>query len=127
LRTVELLHSGSTRVEVLVAPPTQQQGLGAQRLVELDLGPLLAVFVPNLVEPAAVPEALLAGGVLDDSVERDVLAHDDLSHFGSPSFALSVTTDVDTATSKKWAPANRPVRPSAGGYTRWKRDKVRWG
>src|SRR5207244_11590257 len=26
--------------------------------------------------------------VLDDSVERDVLAHDDLSHFGSPFMAL---------------------------------------
>jgi hypothetical protein len=32
-----------------------------------------------------VPEAFVTGGVLDDSVERDVLAHDDLSPVGSPS------------------------------------------
>src|SRR5580704_4273933 len=38
----------------------------------------------SCADPAAVPEALLAGRVLDDSVERDVLADDDLSHFGSP-------------------------------------------
>src|SRR5712691_12976191 len=109
-RTVELFQSGSTRVEdttylgrlfnlsasspfpewpprgeELVAPPTQQQGLGAQRLVQRDLSPRFAVLVPNLDEPTAVPEALLTGRVLDDSVERDVLADHDLSHFGSPS------------------------------------------
>jgi hypothetical protein len=33
--------------------------------------------------PAAGPEAFVTGRVLDDSFERDVLAHDDLSHFGS--------------------------------------------
>jgi hypothetical protein len=43
----------------------------------------LAVLVPNLKESAAAPEALLTGRVLDDSVERDVLADHDLSHFGS--------------------------------------------
>ena len=32
--------------------------------------------------PAAEPEALLTGRVLDDSVERHVLADDDLSHAG---------------------------------------------
>src|SRR5512142_1432698 len=31
----------------------------------------------------AGPDAFGTGRVLDDSVERDVLAHDDLSHFGS--------------------------------------------
>ena len=36
------------RGEELVAAPAQQQGLGAQRLVELDLGPRFAVLVPNL-------------------------------------------------------------------------------
>jgi len=48
------------------------QGLGIQRLGELDLGPRFAVLVQKLVEPAAVPDALLAGQVLDDSIERDV-------------------------------------------------------
>src|SRR5580693_4731225 len=75
------------RGEELVAAPTQQHGLGAQRLVEQDLGRLFAALGPKLADttdPAAVPEALLAGRVLDDSVERDVLADDDLSHFGSP-------------------------------------------
>src|SRR6266480_5154570 len=33
--------------------------------------------------PSRGLEAFVAGRVLDDSVERDVLAHDDLSHFGS--------------------------------------------
>jgi hypothetical protein len=37
----------------------------------------------------AEPEALVTGGVLDDSVERDELAHDDLSHFGPPSSPLA--------------------------------------
>src|ERR1700733_13392785 len=47
--------------EVLVAPPAQPQGPGAQRPAELGLGPRFAVFVPNLAEPAAVPEAFLTG------------------------------------------------------------------
>jgi RNA polymerase sigma-70 factor (TIGR02960 family) len=33
--------------------------------------------------------------------------------------------DADTATSGKWAPSNRPVRPSAGVHTGWTSDKVR--
>ena len=68
------------RGEPLVAPPAEQQGPGAQRLVELDLDPRLAVPVPDVAEPAAEPETLLTGRVLDNSVERDVLADDDLSH-----------------------------------------------
>jgi RNA polymerase sigma-70 factor (TIGR02960 family) len=39
--------------------------------------------------------------------------------------ALSATTDAGAAAPGKWAPANRPVRPSVGAYTRWKRGKVR--
>src|SRR5450755_1917587 len=70
------------RSEPLVAPPAQQQGLSAQRLVERELAELRAVL--DQADPAAGPEAFVAGRVLDDSVERDVLAHDDLSHFGSP-------------------------------------------
>ena len=41
----------------------------------------------------------------------------------APIFAKAVD-DADTATSGKWAPANRPVHPSAGVYTEWKCDKV---
>src|SRR5262249_6249948 len=96
------------RCEPLVAASTQQQRLGAQRLVVSDLGPRFAVSVPNLAEPAAAPEALLTSRVLDDSVERDVLADDDLSHFGAPFVVLSVTTDVDTATLGKWRPPTAP-------------------
>jgi RNA polymerase sigma-70 factor (ECF subfamily) len=33
--------------------------------------------------------------------------------------------NTDTATSRKWAPINRPVRLSAGVHTKWKCDKVR--
>jgi hypothetical protein len=50
-------------------PQPQQEGLGAQRLVERDLGKPFAVLVPNLGEPTAVPEALLTGRVLVDSVD----------------------------------------------------------
>jgi hypothetical protein len=106
------------RGEELVAPPTQQQGLGAQRLVELDRVELFAIL--DLADPAADPEALFTVRVLDDSVERNELADDDLSHFGSPSLVLSATTDVETATLGKWAPTNRSVHSSAGVYTREK-------
>src|SRR5215217_687891 len=41
--------------------------------------------------------------------------------------ALSATTDAGAAAPGKWAPANRPVRPSVGAYTRWKCGKVREG
>jgi DNA invertase Pin-like site-specific DNA recombinase len=71
------------RGEPLVAAPAQQQRAGGQRLVERELGKLRAI--PDQADPAAGPEAFVTGRVLDDSVERDVLAHDDLSHFGSPS------------------------------------------
>ena len=53
-----------------------------ERLVERELLTVLAAI--GLPEPAADREALDTGRVLDDSVERDVLADDDPSHFGSP-------------------------------------------
>src|SRR5262245_50584897 len=68
------------RSEPLVTPPAQQQGPGTQRIVERELVQLRAV--PDQADPAAYPEALVAGRVLDDSVERDVVADDDLSHLG---------------------------------------------
>jgi hypothetical protein len=37
-------------------------------------------------DPAADPEAFVTGRILDDSIERDVVAHDDPSHL-SFSFA----------------------------------------
>src|SRR5207249_3254380 len=43
--------------EPFVAPPTQQQGLGAQRLVECELVDPLAVL--DQTDPAAEPEALV--------------------------------------------------------------------
>src|SRR5439155_218618 len=55
---------GPARSEVLVGPPAHQQGFGAQRLVELDLGPGLSVLDADPVEPAAADEAVLAGRVL---------------------------------------------------------------
>jgi hypothetical protein len=54
-----------------------------QGLVKREPAELWAVA--DQADPAAVLEAFVTGRVLDDSVERDVLAHDDLSHFGSPS------------------------------------------
>src|SRR5690242_11753889 len=69
------------RGEPLVASPAQQEGPGGQRLVERELGKLRAIS--DQADPAAGPKAFVTGRVLDDSVERDDLAHDDLSHFGS--------------------------------------------
>ena len=71
------------RSEPLIAPPAQQEGLGAQRLVQRELADLWAVL--DQADPAAAPQALIASRILDDPVQRDVLAHDDLPHAGSPS------------------------------------------
>src|SRR5262245_10829059 len=71
-----------SRGQPLVAPPTKQQGLCAQRLVERELAELRAVLDQS--DPAADPEALVTGRVLDDPVEGDVVADDDPSHFDSP-------------------------------------------
>src|ERR1700746_2558677 len=106
LRTVELFQAGLARVAdttylgrlfslsassplrdghragaPLVASPAQKEDPGGQRPVERELGKLRATS--DQADPAADPEAFVTGRVLDDSVERDVLAHDDLSHFGS--------------------------------------------
>jgi hypothetical protein len=70
--------------EEFVAASTQQQRLGGQRLGEQRLGPRVAVLVPNVGAPVAAPEVLLTSRVLDDPVERDVLADNDLSHVDSP-------------------------------------------
>jgi hypothetical protein len=61
--------------------PRAFRRLGAQRLVERELVELWAVF--DQADPTADPEAFVTGRVLDDSVERDVLADDDLSHWFS--------------------------------------------
>jgi hypothetical protein len=55
------------RGEPLVAPPTQQQGLGTQGLVERELVEFWAVL--DQADPAADPEAFVTGRFLDDSVE----------------------------------------------------------
>src|SRR5262249_25317143 len=100
------------RGEELVAPPPQQQGIGAARLDELNRVELFAIG--DLADPAADSEALFTVRVLDDSIERDELAHDDLSHFGSPSFAVSApcqTRGVDTATAPKLGADRSPSSP----------------
>jgi hypothetical protein len=64
----------------LVGSPAEKLGLGAQRLVEHDLGRLIAIPLTDTADPAPALEALHTGRVLNDSVERDVLAYDELSH-----------------------------------------------
>src|SRR5262245_48171567 len=66
------------RGEPLIAPPAEQEGPGGHRLVQREFAELRVVF--DQAGPAAGPEAFVTGRVLDDSVERDVLADDDLSH-----------------------------------------------
>src|SRR5215831_18883817 len=73
---------GPLRSEPLVAPAAQQLSLGAERLVERELVDLGVVL--DQTDPAAAPEALVTGRVLDDAVDGDVLADHDPSHFGSP-------------------------------------------
>src|SRR5215468_7656574 len=81
LSTVELFQAGwPPRSKPLIAPPTQQERFLAKRLVEGELAKLWVVA--DQADPAAVPEAFVTGRVLDDSVERNVFAHDDLSHSG---------------------------------------------
>jgi hypothetical protein len=75
------LRDGPPRGEPLVASPAQEESPSGQRLVERELGKLQAIS--DQADPAAGPEAFVTDRVLDDSVECDVLAHDDLSHFGS--------------------------------------------
>src|SRR6266487_407235 len=54
------------RGEELVGSPTEQLGLGAQRLVEQDLGRLFATPLTDTTDPAAAPEAFRTGRVLHD-------------------------------------------------------------
>src|SRR5262249_28439681 len=67
----------------LVRASTQQHGLGLERLVERDLGCFFTSSITDATDPTAVPEALVAGRVLDDTVERHVFADDNLSHYVS--------------------------------------------
>src|SRR5262245_28561145 len=109
------------RTEVLVAPSAQEEGLSAERLGEPELGPRFAILRPELVEPAAVPEAVLAGRVLDHSVERDVLADHDPSHLRSPSVGLSrlatVEASVATETERRISSARDVITRDAGERT----------
>ena len=68
--------------EPLVGPPAHQHGLGAQRLVEREPGELRAVL--DQADPTTAREAFVAGRVLEDSVERDVVTDDDRSHSDVP-------------------------------------------
>src|SRR5207244_4207711 len=64
--------------EALVGLAAEQQCLGLERLVELELVAVLAAV--ELEAPASVPEVLCSAGVLDHAVQRDELGHDDPSH-----------------------------------------------
>src|SRR5689334_10901983 len=72
-RTVAFVHLGSWSVRP-----------GALRLGQFELRPRLPVLAHELNKPAAVPEPAFAARVLDDAVERDILADHDLSHLDSP-------------------------------------------
>ena len=54
-----------------------------QRVIELSLSRSFATSVADTVDPAPAPKVLRASRVLDDAVERDVLAYDDRSIGGS--------------------------------------------
>ena len=78
-----------------------------------DCGAVLA----HELKPAAVPEPSLAARVLDDAVERDVLADHDLSHLDSPCIrgaprAGTASNRVD-ATARPELGAATPPNPPA--------------
>jgi hypothetical protein len=81
----------------LVAPPTQQQRLCTQRLVERELAELWAVL--DQADPAAAAEALVAGRVLDDSVKETLSLTTIFPTSGSPLVVLSVTTTASVRSS----------------------------
>ena len=68
------------RGQELIAPLAQQLGLGSQCLLEQDLGRLFATSAADTADPAAAAESLVTDRVLDDPVEGNVLADDDLSY-----------------------------------------------
>src|SRR5438105_12391374 len=78
------------RGEPIVGPPIHQHGLGAQGLIERELGELWTVL--DQADPTAAREAFVTRRVLDDSVERDVVAYDDLPHFAVLRLRYSLTT-----------------------------------
>ena len=59
-------------------------------------------------------EALLTGRVLNDPIQRDVLADHNLAHGGSPSWSFVTFGNTDTATLRNWSPPGRPVPASTG-------------
>jgi hypothetical protein len=66
----ELASSGRPpRAEELVAAATQQQGLRAERLVELDFRPRFTVLLSNVEEPAAAKPSSPAGSWTTPSSE----------------------------------------------------------
>src|SRR5262249_34837698 len=76
--------------EEFVAPPTQQEGVGAQRLIERHLGRLFATLAADATDPAAVGAPFDSRRVLDHTVQRDVLTHHDLSHRGHLHIATGI-------------------------------------
>src|SRR5918998_6806172 len=88
------LHRGPGRGEALVGHTSQQQRLGVQGLVELELLELLPAF--GLEGPARVPEVLASAWRLDDTVQRNVLGCDYLSHLDPPQIPqISLIVIVD--------------------------------
>ena len=85
-------------------------------------------FPPNWPNQPPSAEALLAVGVLDDPVERDVGSDDNLSHFGSPFPSVLSPSRIQTPQHRETGRprtaqfAPRPV--SIGG---WDHDRAREG
>src|SRR5580704_19077931 len=79
LRTVELFQATARRATRSFAGPAG----GPRRPAPRRARAWRAAGYFRSGRPSRGPEAFVTGRVLDDSVERDVLAHDDLSHFGS--------------------------------------------
>jgi hypothetical protein len=75
-------HLRPGRGKALVGHAPEEQGVGLERLVELELLALRPAV--DLERPAAVLEVLAAARRLHDPVQRNELGYDDPSHLGLP-------------------------------------------
>ncbi len=76
-----------SRGEPFVGPPAHQHGVRSDGFVERELGELRAVL--DQAHPTTAREAFVTGWVLDDSVERDVVADRRSCPFRTCSFGCS--------------------------------------
>src|SRR6266540_669406 len=109
--------------EPLVGHASQEEGVGRQRLVELELGAIVPLL--ELEGPASVLEGLRSTRVLHHAVQAHELRHDDLAH-AAPPCRLSGAESQPSARCSAMR-SKKPDHPcSARGYSSAKRCPPPW-